>query len=343
MRKAVMTAVLLWMGSWMGVAAAPRTAAAQSDPPPAAEEPSGSDTESGAESSGPPQPDAPTETSDAEREGGDDERGSPPDNECSYHVDCPQDHMCVRGKCERSERVVEDMTAQEACGQDRRCRIERLKRRNRARRHARMLEEERELEAQIDQFQEEELEDYPRLDRPFSADLRFSRFGLLGLSAGYTFFGRLRAELQFAHHPNYDVFTTVDSREFSGSQTMHWVVPGLVYFFTDGVFAPYGGLSFVYGFGSYEEFGPTEVGGDDSRPEGAVDTEYHAVELKSGVDYQMREMGAHLRFGLAYRPLIYNQARLGPGQYADLTRRAMEDWFGSLAQIDVMILAGWAF
>jgi len=330
----------------LGVVAAPGNAAAQSDTAATLEESSSSESEPPGEPSGPPAPETPTGETDTQRDadrGGDDPR-STPGNECSYHVDCPDDHLCVRGSCERSENVVEKMTAREACGQNRRCRLERLERRNRARRHAQMLEEERELEAQIEQFEEDELADYPRLDRPFSADLRFSRFGLLGLSVGYTFFGHLRAELQFAHHPAYDVSTTIEGREFSGSQNVNWFTPGLVYFFTDGVFAPYGGLSFVYGFGSYEEFGAPPV--DDRRrrdTDAAVDTEYHALELKAGVDYQMREMGAHLRLGLAYRPLIYNQARLGPGQYADLTRRGMEDWFGSLAQIDVMLLAGWAF
>lgn len=338
---------------WLGVALPTTLGWAQSDSDslPAPEDVSDSESESGSE--GPPQPEAPSGAEDSDGSGSEAERSnrsSSSTNECSYHVDCPSDHLCVRGECVRSKNAVEQMSADEACGGDRRCRIERLKRRNRARRQAQLLEEEREVRSMVERYRGEEIAQYPRIDRPFTADLRMSRFGVLGLAAGYTFFGRLRPELHFAHKPAYDVFVEVDNRDFDGTQSVTWFVPGIVYFFTDGSFAPYAGVSFLFGTGSYEEFGGDIGGGFEgggtnspSRSASEIDTEYHAAEIKAGVDYQMKDMGGHLRFGLAYRPLIYNQARFGPGDYSDATRRAMDKWFGNLAQIDVMFLAGWAF
>ncbi len=265
---------------------------------------------------------------------------------CQYHVDCPTDHVCRRGACVETDRAFEEFSADEACGADRRCRIERLERRNRARRHARKLDEERHLEEMLDEREQKEIEEIPRLDRPFSFDIRISRMGVLGLAAGYTFENRLRPELQYVH---WNAWVTVDHEDqhYGGNQQMNFVMPGLFYFFLESEITPYGAAKFVYGRGSFDSGATRTVPGSDGGSEeqeiGRVDTIYHALEFEAGVDAQLTPFGAHTRLGLAYRPLIYNQARIEAGQYADQTRGALEQWFGEMMRIDVIFMVGWAF
>jgi hypothetical protein len=276
----------------------------------------------------------------AQEESDDGEAASSEEVVCEYHVDCPSDHVCRRGTCVESSEVMEEFSAEDACGADRRCRINRLKRRNRARRHARKLEEERHVEQMLEERNKEALTEVPRLDRPMVFDLRISRMGLLGLVGGYTLFGRLRPELQFVHW-NADVSVDYEDTWYSGDQTLNFLMPGLFYFFGDSEYVPYLGTKFVYGWGSYS--GQHARQPDSNGDFDSVDTEYHALELEGGVDYQMEEFGGHARLGLSYRPLIYSQARIKPGQYADATQGAMEKWFGQMMRIDIVFLAGWAF
>lgn len=264
---------------------------------------------------------------------------------CDYHVDCASGHVCVRGVCVKSANALDVVSANDACGQDRRCRLERLKRKNRARRHARKLEEEQYAESVIEQNRQNRIEDRPRLDRPLVVDVRGSRLGILGLTAGYTLFGKLRPELQFVYWNAY-VSATFRDDSYSGQQPMTFFMPGLTWFFMESEFVPYASASFVYATGTFDQntysFSPVGQQQQSVRP-AEVDTEYHAVELQAGVDYQMEKKGAHLRLGLAYRPLIYNQARIDPGTYADQTRGALTNWYKQMVRIDVIVLAGWAF
>ncbi|MFB6372013.1 MAG: hypothetical protein ABEN55_02590 [Bradymonadaceae bacterium] len=272
------------------------------------------------------------------------ESGSEPG--CSYHVDCPSDHVCWRGSCVRTSRAMEIMSsasANDQCGADRRCRIERLKRKNRARRQARKLQEERYVENLVDKKQKKQLQEKPRHHKPLGVNLRASRLGVVGLVAGYTLLGRLRPELHFVHWPA-DVYVQHNDRDFSGFQPTTFLIPGLYYFFLDTPFSPYASASFLYGWGNYQNdsFGVGPREGGPSGP-GQLDTEYHALELGAGLDYQIKKLGAHFRLGLTYRPLIYNQARIAPGRYHKPTRGALEKWFKQMVQVDVIFLAGWAF
>ena len=262
--------------------------------------------------------------------------------QCRYHSDCESGAVCLGGKCVQRSSVVDRWSAEEACGEDRRCRIERLKRKNEARRRVEKLEDEKKFQRMVDNLTDEELEDYPRIDRPWTFDVRTSRQGVLGLAAGYTFFGQLRPELQYVYW-NAFVDVTVDQTFISGSQSMHFLIPGLYYFFLrKGEFTPYAAASFMWASGNYNGGYGGSFGGSGSGPSD-FGTEYHALGLQGGLDWQMEDQGAHLRLGLAYRPLLYNQARFGPGNYSDQGRRAMEKWFEQMVRIDVIFMAGWSF
>jgi len=266
--------------------------------------------------------------------------------ECSYHVDCPTDYVCWQGSCVQTSEALDIMSsADDQCGADRRCRIERLKRKNSARRQARRLEEERYVDNLVDRQNEQRLEEMPRRDKPLGVDLRASRMGVAGLVGGYTLPGRLRPELHVVYW-GADVRVTRENVRYRGFQPTTFLIPGFYYFFLDSPFSPYASAAFVYGWGNYN--GRSTVSSDDGRRSSEstsdeLDTEYHAIELGGGIDYQIKGLGAHLRLGLTYRSLIYNQARLAPGQYHDPTQAALEQWFQKMAQIDVIFLAGWAF
>lgn len=276
--------------------------------------------------------------------------GTDGQTECDYHVDCPSKHVCWRGTCVQSSEAIDvfmqnDQSADAKCGADRRCRINRLKRQNRARRQARKIEEERYVENLVDERQKKQLQAIPRRDNPIGFDLRISRMGAAGLTGGYSLLGRLRPELHFVHWAA-DVGVDYEDEYFDGRQPTNFLIPGLYYFFTDGPFAPYASAAFVYGWGSFDRYGSTsfdDEGNSTTVAPDSLDTEYHAVEIGAGLDYQVKKLGAHLRLGLAYRPLIYNQARRSPGQYHKRSREALEKWFEQMAQIDVIFLAGWAF
>ena len=261
---------------------------------------------------------------------------------CQYHTDCPSGMVCLRGVCiDNAEALsLQAFAADDACGADRRCRIERLERLNRARRRARRLKEKKFAESRIDEYEQKKLEENPRLDRPLAVDLRASRLGVLGLAAGYTLFSHLRPELQFVHFNSY-VSQRKDGRDYSGEQPVSFLMPGLSWYFIEGDFSPFVTASFVYAFGKFTQstFNPSTGNTVDRK----LQTKYHAVELKGGVDYQLEGAGFHMRLGLAYRPLIYSQARLGPGNYSEAGRGALTNWYKKMVRLDLVLLAGWAF
>ena len=287
-----------------------------------------------------------------EASGSETETQSPQGPQCDYHVDCPAEHVCWRGSCVQTNEALNLFeSANDTCGADRRCRIERLKRKNRARRHVQKLEEERYAETIIEREQADKLESMPRRHKPLAFDLRASRMGVAGLVGGYTLLGKLRPELHFVHW-GADVSVDYNDENYSGFQPTTFLIPGVYYFFLDSEFTPYGSASFLYGWGTFDRYNsgisrspPGGGGGGGTVPlePQELDTEYHAIELGAGVDYQAEDLGAHLRLGFTYRPLIYNQARTGPGQYSEPTRKALENWFQQMARIDFVVLAGWAF
>lgn len=258
---------------------------------------------------------------------------------CQYDLECGVGQACnEEGRCAMRGDVGEDEGADDECGTDRRCRIDRLKRKNDARRHADNIEEERQVRRMIEEAEDERLENFPRLDKPLSGDLRVSRLGALGVHLGYIFAGHIQPEFEFAYS-SLSVFAPAEGSS-SGLDGFHdgwWFKLGAAYFLLESWFSPYIAGGFVLGTGRYYsyDFGFFDSSGAD------LGTRYHAGEIGGGIDMQFK-FGLHTRLGIAYRPLIYNQARIGPGQYDPSTRQGLASWFNDAVAIDVVWLLGWA-
>jgi len=270
---------------------------------------------------------------------------------CQYDIQCSQGQVCADGVCRDSrQRVAKKYeSAEDACGNDRRCRIDRLARRNRARRHVKVLDEERWVRKLIDEERDERLKDFPRKKDPVGADLRISRLGPVGVTAGYVFGGHFRPEASFVfnsaniYQHDYDGSgSTLD-----GTQETFWFDLAATYFVLQSWFTPYLTAGFMIGKGTYNDHGyyyyaPEGGGMPPSGPAGPVATVYHAAEIGGGLDLQFA-FGLHARVGLNYRPLIYSQASVSKGVYDDATRKGLTNWFKSTVAIDPVVLMGWAF
>lgn len=274
---------------------------------------------------------------------------------CEYHTDCDSGYLCMAGSCQTTAAVRQallnvdgdsyGLTASEACGGNRQCRIDHLKQHNRRQRRqerARTAEAAREKASEI---QKRQLKEFARLDNAISVDWRASRLGALGIAAGYTFGGRLRAELQLAHR-RFFFNQTIESQEsdydVNGRQRVTFLMPGVYYFFLESDFTPYLGATFLYGRGQLNA--STNSFGDNQAPEQPdLGTEYHSIGLHGGLDFQWQGNGFHSRLGLAYRPPIYQQARISAGQYSESGREAIEQWYNEMVRIDVVFLLGWSF
>lgn len=254
---------------------------------------------------------------------------------CQYDLECPATYSCnEQGQCVQRG-YIEQAPADDECGQDRRCRIDRLKRRNQARRHQQIIEEERQVQRLLDRREEERLDDSPRLKSPVVADLRVSRLGPLGVHAGYTLFGHLQPELSLGYS-SLNVFTS-GTTSLSGDFSGWWFEFGASYFLLENWFSPYLSAGFLLMNGEFDSFSGGFVV-DFARPRAI----FHAGAVGGGIDLQLG-FGLNTRLGMVYRPLIYNQARIGPGQYDPQTRQGLADWFNQAARIDVIWLLGWAF
>ncbi len=258
---------------------------------------------------------------------------------CQYDLECDVGEACnERGRCVARGDVGDGEGAADECGSDRRCRIDRLKRKNNARRHAELIEEERQVRRMIEEAEEERLSNFPRLDKPLSGGLRVSRLGALGVHLGYVIAGHIQPEFEFAYS-DLSVLVTAEGNAaaLDGFHEGWWFKGGASYFLLESWFSPYLAAGFVFGTGRYYsyDFGFFDSAGSD------LGTRFHAGEIGGGIDMQF-EFGLHTRLGLAYRPLIYNQARIGPGQYDPSTRQGLANWFQEAAAIDVIWLIGWA-
>ena len=253
-------------------------------------------------------------------------------SQCQYDSQCASHLVCMAGEC--TQPSVDNRNAEDTCGNDRRCRIDRLKRRNNARRKAEVLSEERQVQQMVDAQQAERERDNPRVAAPATLDWRISRLGALGFAGGWTFAGQLRAEGEFVFNESDIYFSTSNFfGGIDGFQETTFVSARAVYFILDSWFSPYvsAGVKVGWGdFNAYDGFGSQ------------LESTYHAVEAGLGFDVQF-EFGMHSRLGVDFRPLIYSQASSEPGVYNEIAKDGLEDWWADDALIDVVWMIGWAF
>lgn len=262
------------------------------------------------------------------------------DLECGVGQACNDDGQCVARGGAGSPSTAR--SAEEACGDDRRCRLDRLKRKNEARRHADLIDEERYVQRMLDEREKKRLEDHPREAAPWSAALRVSRLGPLGLHGGFTIVGRLQPAFEFTWAPDLTLWapTTAESNGVNGKLAGFFARAGIAYFLLDDWFSPYLSGGFQIGNGRFEDWNaPWDGFGGFGR---RIQARFHAAEVGGGFDMQFK-FGLNTRLGLVYRPLVYNQARIGPGQYDPVLRQGLADWYRRGASVDVVWLLGWAF
>jgi len=262
---------------------------------------------------------------------------------CQYDLECGPTQSCNEfGRCV-GRGVVDggsQPSADDECGGDRRCRLDRLARKNSARRHATTIREEQQVRSILEEQEKERLEAFPRLKDPLSADLRISRLGATGAHVGYVFFGRLQPEFEFLWSDLY-VYVPADADFAAGIDGYHegWFFRfGATYFLLESWFSPYVSGGFQLGTGSFQAY---SFDFDFVGTQTNLQTKFHAGEFGAGMDLQFA-FGMHTRLGLAYRPLIYNQARHGPGSYDPVTQQGLARWFRQSAGVDLIWLLGWA-
>ncbi len=245
---------------------------------------------------------------------------------CEYDAECESNEICREGQCVDESDVI--------CGRDdRQCRIRVLKRRNQARRLQRMIREEREVERVLERRRADSVQENPRIRDRLSAGLRVSIFTPLGFGVGYGFTPHIRAEFQYAHQEG-----DISNNEISGFHEGSFFEAALVWIPFDAWATVYGSAGISVLSGTFNSFG----GFGSVSPAGELDTIYHALALGGGFDIQF-EFGLHTRLGLAYRPLLYNQASFEPGVYDPETQSGLSTWFGEDISLDLVWLIGWAF
>ena len=273
---------------------------------------------------------------------------------CNFDSDCAGGNLCVDGHCRRpedvdasdredwshiprtgegpglAERLPDDGGADEVCGLDRRCRIERIKERNRLRRHYEAVEHEQLVYDEVGQVLEERVERLVRDRRPWSIAYQYHPLGH-GVMVGRTFSGHFRAEASLVGSFPYINYEPEDTNlpTLSGEHSGRYTTAHFTYLPAQGWFSPLLSAGFGMGRGSF---------GGNSGPE----TRYHYLTAALGAEAQF-DSGFMFRAAYRHGRLLYNQARHGPGNYEPQTRDALREYMHNegLAGIDISI--GWAF
>lgn len=255
------------------------------------------------------------------------------------------DVSVVAAQEQAKDEVFESKNASQECARDRRCRIDRLKRQNRARRYMEIVDAEEEaLEFQRHHAQTKRRE-VLRLVRPFNVSFGATPWGT-SLSAGYTLWGKWRLEGKVLWLNTQYVEETVNIQGVEsfvdGSTDALFGGLQAIYLFNPGWWSPYVGGEALYGRGSllpsyYEEdfgFGGLSIGEQ-------MDLTYHLVGAAVGVDLQL-DWGLRGRVGLTARHPLFVNARSNDVivQYA---RKMITTWFEEEQRFGFEISIGWAF
>ena len=275
---------------------------------------------------------------------------------CALERDCPPNSFCQDGICvgfsqesasqqsssqwsQTSDasspvgfvRLPDDGGADALCGADRRCRIERIKSRNRQRRSLEIAHQERAVQREVERILERQKEEVHRLDRPWLIALQFRglEYGLLG---GYTFGGHLRLEANFLYGEDWIYYTPTDTSlpSINGNHRLRTFGAHATYLPSRRWFSPLISVGFSMAHGS--------LGGSGSSP----DVAYHLLNGALGAEAQLAG-GFHLRLALRHGRVIYNQARFGPGSYDRSTRNALREYMNNEGLFGIDFSIGWAF
>lgn len=282
---------------------------------------------------------------------------------CVFDSGCSPDQRCRSGYCKLKpgvyreqvlgERPAEEQpdlskfpelaapatpVADEECQQDRRCRLNRLKRQNNARRYvATMDAEERAMQYQRT-HQDRLYSDVYRRVSPINLELLGSFLGT-GLTGGYTINGWLRLEGGFQYFYSYidAEIPALNNAYFSSDLDAFFYHMQGTYLFRESWWTPYVSAGFIYGSGDFGYNSFDGFGGGSN-----LNLTMHALTASAGMDLQT-SFGLRGRLGAVTRLPIYTRVASSPGVYDDLYKAGVEAYFRNEQLIGAEVSLGWAF
>lgn len=245
-----------------------------------------------------------------------------------------------QAKAAADRAALQALTTEEECDADRRCRIERLKKREASKRRYQGLKVDRQIKELQEEWEQERLEEVNRLADPINVDFLIQYYAPYGATVGYTFDGIFRLSAQVANMDLYaSYYDTIDGVPVAldGSIDM-WIV-GLegTYLFSDGALSPYATGGFYMGSGSLDSYSYDDFEYSSSQ----ADLKLHLVGAGVGVDLQFG-FGFRFKLGGTVRYPIYAGATTG-GANNEPMRAGLKAWFNDEAWLGFEGAFGWAF
>ncbi len=264
--------------------------------------------------------------------------------------------------------TVQAPAADDLCGEDRRCRLARLKKVSASRHFSAQRGADFRSLKFMDTAQARGLSDVPRLRRPWGADLRVDSDAATGVSGRYNISGHWQVAASY-QAVVYSKAVELNSRtiDLQSDPLSIYSLEG-VYLTRLGSFSPLVGFGARYLIGQasiYDTNAPADPGilgtlagvlanivgstppipglgaGGPARGEGEL--EGHLVTLKGGVDYQVLSTGFHGRLVLSYTyPLFMGHRDAGTGDNLP-TRQSAADWAASYLTWNLELSLGWSF
>ncbi|MEM1348109.1 MAG: hypothetical protein AAGI01_06115 [Myxococcota bacterium] len=238
-------------------------------------------------------------------------------------------------------------TAAEECAADRRCRIDRMKRSNTARRRQEYLEAEEQVRRYEESLVREEQARKNRLLKPWATDfyLAFNLNGdaMVGFSGGYAFSPNFRVEGVFAYQSAFlSQETTLAGQPvfLDGALDLLYAAPMATYMVTTGWLTPYVSGGLMLGRGRFQTFGGfLEEGGGPSFGSGSA--RVHLAHLGLGLDAQFKR-GLRAKFGgVVRRPILVTVT--DDGAYSSVSSEAAQEALRQSELIGFELSFGWAF
>ena len=284
---------------------------------------------------------------------------------CVFTTSCPYGYLCRGGMCIQQPQEISQRndqpnakkesfpdpdksgqaitappkpTTNEECSRDRRCRINRLRRNNNARRYVDMTQQEAYVMQYQRRYKETVISDIYRLVDPITAEfiLQMNNPALgAGLIAGYTFSGKFRLEVGWSYADDYVYLDNFEEDLFlDGNIDMSSFSLVGTYMFKTSWWSPYLSAGLIYATGEFGSF--------DNFSSSGLSVLFHALHAAAGVDFQS-SFGLRGRLGLVYRYPVYVRAAFGPGQYDETTREGLRAWYSQDMSILPEFSFGWAF
>ena len=279
---------------------------------------------------------------------------------CVSSASCDYGEQCVRGQCTprpkgtspfaRSQPAPSSKdpggmaptleTSDEECSRDRRCRINRMRRQNTARRYVKQTQQEAQVMRAQKAYKDDIISDINRLVDPAIAEIVLNGDGTAaGLMAGYTFGATWRAEIGWLDVSDYAYsYDDTTGASLDGQVSLNAFFLNMTYLFRDSWWSPYASAGLHYNTGDYGSYFFDGFGESNSELEVTI----HSLHASAGLDFQFG-FGLRSRFGIVYRRPVYTRAASAPGTYDDFAKLGLESWYAESMSLVPEFSLGWAF